>query len=112
MNRTPELIAALRADILAAAPAARPSMIGQLAALQAEMLAQLSMTKLLEPPPPEVAPAEEDRLLRAEEAARLLGQKVQWVYAHAHELPRVPLGGRSVRFSLKGLHRLLARRAT
>lgn len=53
----------------------------------------------------------EDRLLDAEEAARLLGMSRHWLYRHAHKLPFTrKLGPKNLRFSFLGIQKYLATR--
>ena len=54
---------------------------------------------------------EPDRLLKAKEAAPLLGVAERWLYDHADELPFTKrIGPRTVRFSEIGLRRFMASR--
>jgi len=51
-----------------------------------------------------------DRLLEAEEAARVMGVKKRWLYEHADELPFTVRVGRLVRFSEQRLYKWMATR--
>ena len=54
---------------------------------------------------------EEDRLLDAEEAARLLCVSEDWLYRHAKKLPFTrKLGPKMLRFSSQGIQKYLATR--
>ncbi len=110
MNKTPDLISELRAEIQSAPPGELPSIRGQLAELEAELLARLFAQRAV--PIAEASSDESaDVLLTVEETAERLGQKAQWVRAHQNELPRVQLPGRSIRFSAKRLDAWLNRRS-
>jgi len=51
-----------------------------------------------------IAPMEKDRLLDPEEAARLLGVEVHWLYRHSKKLPFArKLSRKMLRFSERGL---------
>ncbi len=50
-----------------------------------------------------------DRLLSAQDAAKLLGVKPRWVYDHADELGAQRLSARCLRFSEKALRRRMER---
>ena len=53
----------------------------------------------------------EDRLLEAEEAAKLLSVSTDWLYRHAKKLPfSRKLGPKILRFSSLGIQRYLATR--
>jgi predicted DNA-binding transcriptional regulator AlpA len=111
VNRTPEIIATLRAEMESAPRSDLPSIIAALAGLSAE--AHLLLTA----PPPAgdggaaIRPDDADELLDVHEAAQLLRQKVAWVYAHQDELPRVKIPGRGVRFSRRKLRAWIDRRS-
>ena len=84
-----------------------PEMIGELARVQALLLARLT-TGAQEAVRPSTEP---ERLLGAPEAAQRLGVSRRWLYAHAHDLPFARrLSPRIVRFSLHGLERWKAAR--
>lgn len=104
MNRTPEIVAALRAEIELAPPGDLPAIIGQVASVHAEALARL-MT-----PRTEVPDAGDDRLLTIEETATALNATVRWVRLHKNELPRVKLPGRRLLFSANRLAAFIKRR--
>jgi len=54
---------------------------------------------------------EEDRLMDAEEASRLLGMSRYWLYRHAQKLPFTrKLGPKNLRFSYQGIQKYLATR--
>ena len=48
----------------------------------------------------------------AREAAQKLGQKLRWIYGHRAQLPVVELPGRGLRFSERGIERLIKKRTT
>ena len=55
------------------------------------------------------APVSEDRLVDAEEAARLLGTSPGWLYKNARKLPfTVKLHAKMLRFSHAGIQRYIA----
>jgi predicted DNA-binding transcriptional regulator AlpA len=89
-----------------------PALIGEAAALQARLWARLQT------PEPSAAPAgagngsaAPDRLLKANDAAALLGVDRRWMYRHADSLPFTRrLTGGTLRFSLRGLERWQATR--
>jgi len=111
MNRTPDLIAALRSEIHVAPFADLPSILGQVAALEGEVLARLVTPQQQVRPPDEDRPSDDgDRLLTVAETAQRLGQKTRWVRAHQNELPKAQLPGRSLRFSAKRLDAWMRRR--
>ncbi|PYO40393.1 MAG: hypothetical protein DMD33_17900 [Gemmatimonadetes bacterium] len=58
------------------------------------------------------AAEEPDALLTAREAAQKLGQKLRWIYGHRAQLPVVELPGRGLRFSERGIERLIKKRTT
>ena len=112
MNKTPDLLAALRAEIVSAPAADLPAIIGQIEAVKAE-----AFSRLVSPlPAANVDPVSDgtaeaaDTALTVEEVALRLGQKVQWVRAHQRELPRIHLPGRTVRFSARKLDAWMKRR--
>ena len=54
---------------------------------------------------------EEDRLLDAEEASRLLSVSSDWLYRHSRKLPFTrKLGAKMLRFSSQGIQKYLATR--
>jgi predicted DNA-binding transcriptional regulator AlpA len=54
---------------------------------------------------------EEDRLLDAEEASKLLGMSRHWLYRHGKRLPFTrKLGPKNLRFSYQGIQKYLATR--
>jgi predicted DNA-binding transcriptional regulator AlpA len=56
---------------------------------------------------------EEDRLLDAEEAARILGVSEDWIYRNAKKLPFArKVGPKMLRFSFLGIQKYLAARNT
>lgn len=56
---------------------------------------------------------EEDRLMDAEEAAKLLSVSQDWLYHHGKKLPFTrKLGPKMLRFSSQGIQRYLATRKT
>jgi hypothetical protein len=111
MNRTPDILAGLRAEILAVPPAELPSIIGQIEAVKAEALALLVMSARQSTIEPDLTDADYDRLVDVQEAARMLGQTPRCVRDHQKELPRADLPGRTVRFSKKRLSAFVKRRS-
>jgi hypothetical protein len=106
VNRTPEILTALR-QALAAAPAADlPAIIGQIEAVKAEAYIRL-MTETAAP----TEKIDDSKLLTVDEVAAHLGQSARWVRDHKHELPRVVLPGRLMRFSAKRLESMIKRRS-
>jgi hypothetical protein len=108
MNRTPEILAELRAAILEIPPAELPSIIGQVEAVKAEAFARLCA-----PPPAEAADAPQPEvLLTPEQVAERLGgdYTARWVREHQDKFPRVRLPGRKLRFSAKRLDEMIRRR--
>lgn len=105
MNRAHEIIDELRAEIEKTTPTELPAIRGQLAALEAEIF-----VRLVTPATAAVDAEVEDEGLTCDETAAMLGQTSSWVRAHKHELPRVPLPGRTLRFSKKQITKLLAKR--
>jgi hypothetical protein len=108
MNRTHEILAALRSEILNGPLEELPALIGQVEALKAEAFARLVT--------PVSAPGDDDagdRLLTAEEVAQRIGGNctLRWVRDHQDQLPRVQLPGRKVRFSAKRLDAMIKRRS-
>ena len=108
MNASPDLLAALEVEIQRAPVAELPAIGGGLEALRLKI--QVRLTPVSVPPPPPEAAETGDRLLTAAEVAERLGQKVDWVYAHKHELPIVKVPGRTLRFSESALKRWIQRR--
>jgi len=108
MNRA-EHIAALREEILKKEDL--PSIIGELAKLQAEALASLTTPQLVAVQPNDEN-GDDGRLLTVAQVAERLNEKEQWVRAHQDELPRVQLPGRSIRFNERKLEAWLKRRTT
>jgi hypothetical protein len=108
VNRTPDILAELRAAIQEAPPAELPAIIGQMEAVKAEAFARL-VTPVL-PSESEIAG---DYLLTDEEVAQRLGGDItsRWVRDHADKLPRVKLPGRKLRFSAKRLDSMLRKRS-
>lgn len=101
MNDTRETLAALMADIESAPVEDLPALIGNIEATKARALARLNAS-------PTVAAA--DRFLTVDEAADLIGTTSRWIRNHQHQLPRVALPGRALRFSERGLREFLRRR--
>ena len=111
MNRTPDLLASLRAEILAAPPADLPSIIGQVEAMKAEAFARLVSQGSSDRKEPVESGDATEKLVTIQEAAEILGQSPRWVRDHQNELPRVKLPGRTVRFAAKRLNAFIRRRA-
>jgi len=109
VNRTPEIIAELRAAIAHAAAAELPAIVGQVAALQAEALARIVSTRTTA----ETDDIGEEQLLTAGEVAERLGNGTtsRWVRDHQDELPRVDMPGRTLRFSSRRLNAMIKRRS-
>ncbi len=97
--------------------AARPELVQGLPrealtalAVRALTVHAILATAALTAPAPS-APAEE-RLLSAKDVAVRVGRSVNWIYAHAGELPfTVREPGQRPRFSLRGLEQYIAHRA-
>lgn len=107
-KETPQIIAALRAEIESVPAGELPAIIGQIEALKAEAFARLVSPH----GPAEIEPeSPHDRLLTVEETANLLGQTSRWVRDHKLKLPRVKLPGRTLRFSEKRLATLIKQRS-
>jgi predicted DNA-binding transcriptional regulator AlpA len=54
---------------------------------------------------------QEDRLMDAEEASKLLGMSRHWLYRHGKKLPFTrKLGPKNLRFSYQGIQKYLATR--
>lgn len=88
-----------------------PAIIGQVAAIHAEMLARIVTRD--EPVPVAEAPkaTQIDRLLTIEEVAAQLGQTSRWVRRHWRELrARAEMPGRTLRFSEQRLSIFLKNR--
>lgn len=85
-------------------PAEASRMYVWLSRLAAEAHARLLCLVHLGQP---VAPPDGDRMLKADEAARLFGVSRSWLYEHGEELglARRPEGIRGVRFSERALRR-------
>ncbi len=105
MNKTPDLISELRAEIQSAPPGELPGIIGQLEAVKAEAFA-----RLVTPQPCDGAD-DDDRLLTVDDVAAQLGETSRWVRDHQDDLPRVKLPGRSLRFSAKRMASIIKRRS-
>lgn len=105
MNKTPDLFAALRAEILQSSAGELPAIVGQLATLHAETFALICAGSA-----PKVAD-DEDRLLSVNEVAERLGETSSWVRTHKKDLPRVKMPGRLLRFSEKRLQAMIKRRS-
>ena len=86
-----------------------PALLAQLASVQVALLARLVADG--NGPKTTPGPAEDDRLLNAEEAASILGTAPRWLYRHARQLPFTRRLSRKVlRFSQGGLKRYMATR--
>src|ERR1700674_1662380 len=109
MNKTSELIAALRSEIQSMPRADLPTVIGQVEGLKVEAFACL-VTPERQLDAHASAESDGDRLLNVGETAELLGQTPRWVRHHQRELPRVSLPGRTVRFSERRLAAFIRRR--
>jgi excisionase family DNA binding protein len=87
-----------------------PALLGDLERIRARLWLRLSAASR---PATTTSPElrKPDRLLSAEEAAKMLAVKPRWLYDHAHEIPgRVQLG-KHVRFSERKLERWIADRS-
>jgi predicted DNA-binding transcriptional regulator AlpA len=86
---------------------ALPSLIGEVEALRARLLAQLMVAAAAVPgPPPRDGAGIPDRLLTAAQAADRLNVDVRWIYQKAKSLPFTRrLSPGTLRFSEKGLER-------
>ena len=108
MNRTPEIIAQLRAEVQSSPAEDLPAIIGQMAALHAEAFARIIAT------PPQAADTEgAEQLLTAEEVAQRIGGDCtsRWVRDHQDQLPKVALPGRLLRFSARRLDVMIRNRS-
>ncbi len=112
MNKTSELLAALRSEIQDLPSADLPAIIGQVEAVKAEAFARM-MAPLQTSDDEKSSPDRQvaDRLVDVRGAAVMLGQTERWVRDHQRELPRVNLPGRTVRFSENRLAAFIRRRS-
>jgi len=86
-----------------------PALLCQISALQTTLAARL-MVPAASARPNE--PTDDDRLLTAEEAAKILGVTVRWIYRH-QRLPFIrKLSRKALRVSEGGLRRWLVARKT
>lgn len=106
MDRYMDLIAEIESEGAKLPVEAIPNAIGALQSIDARLRFRLYASGA--PRAPEVAQA--DRLLDVKETAAVLNQSTSWVYRNQHDLPRVALAGRSLRFSARGLQKLLKTR--
>lgn len=103
-----EIIATMRSSAIEVPIEELPPIIGQLAALDAELRLRIAMHHSA--PVAAHTLRDDERLLTASEAAERLGTTERWVRDHAHELPRVVLPGRTLRFSARRLAAFVERR--
>ena len=113
LPNTPDLARILQdRQLLADVP---PDIIPDLLAELEKLRAQLWARMLTDQPRPregQDAQPTSDRFLTPEEAARLLGTTVRWLYRHHKHLPFARrLSRRALRFSEIGLRRWLATRS-
>jgi predicted DNA-binding transcriptional regulator AlpA len=88
-----------------------PSLLAEIARLQASLVARLERAPIETAEPVPVQALESERLLAPPEAAALLGVTVSWLYRHARRLPFARrLSRKALRFSEPGLRRWLATR--
>ena len=80
-----------------------PKALGQIESVRAVLYARL----LSRPAPP--AAQESERLLRAEEVAKRLGQKVAWVRRHKHQIGGLDSLSRHLRFREVEVNRYVKR---
>lgn len=86
-----------------------PGLVADLARAQAALLTAASRASAPIPRDPERP--NEDRMLKADEAAALLGVTPRWLYRHAKQLQFTrPISPKVVRFSRAGIQRWLATR--
>lgn len=102
----PEPLVLPRADAIDAVPPEQlPTVLAQLLALQARVVARLADR------PPPTLPALLDETVDVDSAAQLLGMSSTWVYRHAKQLPFTRrVGPRVLRFSVEGIRRYLTAR--
>jgi hypothetical protein len=119
MNRSPDLLDALRAEIREAPVAELPAIGGSLEALRLEIQLQLSLAVM---PSPllaaaasangnrEPSPAGDVALMDVEEVAAFLKVKPGWIYRHKDKLKPIALpGSRLLRFSRASVERFQRR---
>lgn len=113
MNRTPELLAALRAEIESAPSAELPAVIGQIIALAADGFVRIGRLRQSDGGEAGASDPQDggDRLIDVDAAAAMLGMSSRWVRDHQGELPRVNLPGNAVRFSSKRLASFIKKRS-
>jgi hypothetical protein len=107
MNRTPELLAELRNEIRSAPPSDLLSIRGQFAALEAEILARLTMTHLTQVLSEETG---EDSLIGVKAAAEKMDVSERFLYEHAEEYGGAKYGA-TLKFSVKRLDAIIRRRS-
>ncbi len=105
MNKTPILIEELRGEIQTAAAAELPSIRGQLAMLEAEILVRLTT-----PHQNGASDEDVDTLIDVKEVAERLKVSERYVRKHSDELGRVSMPGSPLRFSSKKLNSIIKRR--
>ena len=87
-----------------------PGLLGHLASLEATLKLRLFTASQTNGPPES---HDGDRLLTPEEASRILGASVRWLYRHSKQLPFARrLSRKALRFSEAGLRRWLAAKRT
>jgi len=108
MNDAPKLIAALREQMVTMPVTELPPILGQIAALDAEMRVRIA----LHPPVESRASRDtDDDWLTEGEAAEFLNQTARWVRDHSFELGASKLPGRAGRlYSRRKLNLFLKRR--
>lgn len=88
-----------------------PDLLGEVEALRAALWTRLQSPALAPEARSESGPREEASLLRPEDAARLMGVTVRWLYRHHRQLPFArKLSRKALRFSEPGLRRWVATR--
>jgi len=101
----------LLADVSSFPLEAIPALLGNLEQLKAALWARLNEPRSTPDPGPRREADERCAYLRPEEAARVLGVPVRWLYRHHRQLPFArKLSRKVLRFSEPGLRRWLAAR--
>lgn len=108
MNRTPELLAELRAEIEGATRSELPSIRGQLAELEAVIQMRITSPQQLAELPH--ADDEGDRLIDVKAAADKMQMSERYLYEHAQEYGGAKYGG-ALRFSVRRLDSIIRNRS-
>jgi hypothetical protein len=107
VNKTPELIESLLAEIQNAPSGELPSIRGELARLEAVLMMRLTTPQQFTDVPHDDDAG--DRLIDVKAAAEKIGMSVRFMYKHASEYGGEKHGG-ALRFSAKRLERIIKRR--